>query len=149
MRYSLAKYTLTITPPSTALDMIEAFGQSLTIGGEGSAVGSIDLRRNKEMFSIKSYATGGYAVDKDLSKVGTVSISLHQLSAEVQKFIKACNLYFNGDYDGCGITVMDGTTLVASATDCFINQAPISFGESAADQTWSFVCGELDFMNLE
>lgn len=149
MRYNLARYTLTITPPTTASELVEAFGQSLTIGGNGSNVGSIELRRQNEMFSLKTYATGGYAVDKNLSKAGTISITLHQLSAEIQKFIKVCNVYFNGDYDGCTLTVMDENNEVASAKDCFINQAPQTFAENSGEQTWSFICGEVDFKTLD
>ena len=145
-RYALANYIVSIKPKDRSL--AETFGETVSVGGTGSNLGSITVSRSNEMFSMKSYATGGYAIDKNLSKVGKVSIKLHQLSTEVQKFIKLCNMYYIDDYDGCTITVTDiNNDLIANCIDCFINQASQDFEEQSGDQTWEFVVGDVNFVS--
>ena len=85
--------------------------------------------------------------NKNLSKVGTASVSLSQLSDQVAKFIQFAKLFYSGDYDGftISLTANDGTP-VAYCHDCYFTKIPDqSFGENAAMQTWTLTCGEVDF----
>ena len=55
MRYSLANYILSVKPDDPAINAM--FG-TISIGGEGNAVGSITLETSNDMWQTKGYATG-------------------------------------------------------------------------------------------
>ena len=142
-RYSLANYILSIKPNDPALS---AFGE-VTVGGEWNYHDNITISIDATMFSTTGYATGAWVHNKNLSKVGTASVSLSQLSDQVAKFIQFAKLFYSGDYDGftISLTANDGTP-VAYCHDCYFTKIPDqSFGENAAMQTWTLTCGEVDF----
>lgn len=141
--YNLSNYILSVKPNDPVL--LEMFGV-FSIGGEGSTVNSISASRSTNMFSVSGYATGGYVISKSLDRTGSISVSLSQLATNVGRFIKLMKAYQGGDYEGFTLTLSDLTgKKVVTGIDCFLNIPEQSFGQSASDQTWSFVCGQVNF----
>ena len=144
MRYSLANYILSIEPNDARIRSI--FG-TFSIGGEGSTVGSVSFNRSTDTFSTQGFSTGGWVHNKNLSRVGTVSLQLSQLSDAVAKFIKLADTFLGGDYEGFTLTLTsnDGVK-VATAVDAYIVKVPAQeFTESASNQTWDFTAGQINF----
>lgn len=149
MRYSLASYKITITAKDPSINQFfGANGQGLTIGGQGTTVGSIDLSYANPQWSMRSYKTGGYVHEKSFSRSGTVSVTLNQLAPEISIMKTVCNQFFGtDDLDGLTITLTDTFgNAIANCIDCFIEGIPDQrHGESAQDQTWSFLCGNITY----
>ena len=143
-RYSLANYILSIEPQDQTLKQM--FG-TISIGGQGSAVGSVKVAQQTDMWSTKGYATGAWVHSKNLDRHGTCNVTLKQLSNEVMKFIKLCNVYYTANFDGCTLTLTDAKgNKVATCEDCYIQKiSDQEFGEEAADQDWAFTCGKVSF----
>lgn len=144
MKYSLANYIVSIEPNDATIKSM--FGV-ISIGGEGSAVGSISATLTNDMWSTESFNTGAWVHSKNMSRTGTVTINLSQVSKEVAKFIKMCKLFYAGDYDGFTISISDISGMkVCTAVDSYIQRIPAQeFGNTAANQSWSFACGQLSF----
>lgn len=143
--YSLANYKLTLTSSDPVV--IQTFGESVSIGGQGKKVGSISIKQDNGPFSLKSYPTGGYYYDKSLDRSGSITIDLSQLAEEVAKFKTLINLYYSGEYDGFTIVLTNNENIkVAECIDCLPTDIPQqSFGESARDQSWTFATGQITF----
>lgn len=144
MKYSLANYILSIEPTDSRIKNL--FG-TISIGGQGSAVGTIDLSIANDMFSTTGFATGGWVHNKSLDRTGTVSITINQLATAVGKFLQMSKLFYGEDYDGFTLTLSDiGGEKIASCIDCYIQAIPTqSFSKDAADQNWVFTCGQINF----
>lgn len=144
MRYSLANYILSIDSND---ERIKSLFGTISIGGEGSYLGSIAVGLATSMFSTSGYATGGWVHNKNLDRHGTTSITLNQLSDKVAKFIQLCKLFYQEDYDGFTLSLSDiNGNKIATMVDCYISQIPQQdYGDSAADQTWTFNCGQINF----
>lgn len=146
MKYSLAKYSLTITTNDSRLQ--EIFGESLTIGGQGSTTDSISVSQSSGPMQINAYATGGYVFSQSYDRSGTASININQVSDAVNKLKKLLKATYTIEYDPFTIVVSDNEgNQVVSCKDCYLgNSLPTqSFSESAADQTWNFICGQVTF----
>lgn len=150
-RYSLSKYTVTITTDDEAVNnlLIGSNTKVLTIGGNGSYTENITVSLANNLYNTSGYATGGYVHDKNLSRVGTVAISLSQLSAEVQKFINLCNHLIDPNNEEIELTITvyeAGKAPVAKCTGCVPSKIPDqSFGATATNQTWVFNAGIIEF----
>lgn len=144
MKYSLAKYILTISANDPK---IRDIFDELTFGGDGSLVGSITFSRSNNMWETTSFATGGYVHNKNLSKVGSVDLSLNQLAKGIRQLIDASEAFFGSDYEGFTLTLTTNEgQKVASAISCYITKTPNQvFENQAQSQTWSFTCGEVNF----
>ena len=143
-RYSLANYILSIDSSDASIKSM--FG-TISIGGEGSYLGSVVVSQNKNMWETKGFATGAWVQDKNLDRTGTCTVQLQQLSSEVQKLIRLFNVYYAGNYGGATITLADiFGNKVATCTDCYIQKAADqSFAESSENQSWTFTCGKVAF----
>lgn len=144
MRYSLANYICTIK--SSDSDLVRFYG-GVTIGGQGTETDSLSATRKDDLYNTTSYATGGYVHSKNLSKVGTISITLSQLSKNVGYLKELLNAYTVNDYSGLDISLdtNDGTNIL-KAIDCMPVKIPQQqFTNSAGTQTWEFTCGEINF----
>ena len=97
MRYSLANYILSIDSND---ERIKSLFGTISIGGEGSYLGSIAVGLATSMFSTSGYPTGGWVHNKNLDRHGTTTVTLNQLSDKVAKFIQLCKLFYQEDYDG-------------------------------------------------
>lgn len=142
MKYSLSNYILTIKTKDTELFNIF---KELTVGGQGTTVGSISIQMNASLFETTSFPTGGWVHSKNLDRTGTVSVTLNQLSNIVAKFKQLMNAYYATDCDSLTMTIsdLDGNE-VASCEDCFPTKFPNQeYAEKAASQTWSFTCGKI------
>ena len=142
MIYSLANYKMTITTSDTTLKRV--FGESLTIGGNGSHVGSFSISDLQNIHQVKSYDTGGYIFSKSYDRHAKISVSLNQFSDEVGKFKNLIKLYYSGDYGTLTIVLTNNENeKVIECVDCLPEAIPgQTFGESAGDQTWTFVVGK-------
>ena len=145
MKYSLAKYSMSISSIDGILQQI--FGESLTIGGQGSMTGSISIRQNTSPSKLDGYTTGGYVYSASFDRTGSISVSINQMSDAVSKFKQLLKAYYQADFEPFTITVSDNEgNQVAECIDCNLRDIPEqSFGSDAADQTWSFDCGRITF----
>lgn len=143
-RYCLADYILSIDPDDSN---VKAMFGTISVGGEGSYTESMTITMDATMWTTTGYATGGWTHDKSLAKNGTVQLSLNQLSDQVAKFKQLCNVYYAGDYEGLTMTLSDiDGNKVCTCIDCYIQKIPEqSFGNSAANQTWTITCGKIVF----
>ena len=146
MRYSLADYILTVAiPPSVASE----FGlDTISIGGEGSYVGSIDIDKPTSLYSTEGDSTGSWIHNKNLNKTGSVSVSLNQLAPQVEQLKNLFKIYEKSSTISEGLTLQltNEEETIAVCTDCYIQRVPTqSFGPTAQTQTWSFTCGRIDY----
>lgn len=144
MKYSLANYILSIQPNDTTL---KTMFSNVSIGGEGSSIDSMTVSLDKEVWSTEAFATGAWVHNKNLARTGKITISISQLSDNVAKFKQMCNIFFNGEYDGFTLSLVDNTgSKVCTATDCYITKIPDQeMKDTAQMQTWIFTCGEITF----
>lgn len=143
-RYSLADYRLSI---DSADPTIKSMFGTISIGGEGSYLGNVSVSQNSNLWNTKGFATGAWAHDKNLDRTGHCNLQLHQLSNDVVKLIRLCNIFYSGNYGSLTLIVSDNLgNKVATCTDSFIEKIPDqSFSESSENQTWSFTCGKVVF----
>lgn len=141
-RYSLANYILSIESNDATIRSL--FG-TISIGGEGSYMGSVKVEVPQDLWSTEGYATGAWVHNKNLDRSGTVAVELSQLSDAVQKFIRLCNLYYSGGYGSLSMVLTNTAgTKIATCTDCLPKNIPgQEFGDTAAKQTWTFTCGKI------
>lgn len=141
--YSLAKYKITITTSDANLKQV--FGESFTIGGNGSNVGQISVSSLKDIHDVKTYATGGYVFSKSYDRSGEISVQLNQLSDEVGRLKNLIKLYYGGDYGTLTIVLTNNENeKVVECIDCLPSKIPDqNFDDSVGDQTWSFVVGKI------
>lgn len=144
MKYSLADYILSVKFDDAALNQM--FGD-ISIGGEGDAVGSIEISRTQNMWETETFSTGAWVHNKNLSKAGTAVLNISQLSNKVERLKMMFNIYYTGDYGGCTLTLVDSYgNKVCTCTDSLIQTIPAqTFAETAGRQTWTFVVGAIDF----
>lgn len=146
MKYSLAKYILSITIPAS---VAASFGtQSISVGGSGSYTEYINVEHAEDAWSVVGDTTGSYVFNRNDNRTGTVQVSLNQMSDRVRQFISLCNIYQSSQEIDEGLTLeirsTDGNT-VATCSDCMPKKIPQqAFGATAANQTWEFVCGRID-----
>lgn len=147
--YSLSDYIVSITPDNQKKEdsvLVEAFG-TISIGGEGSYVGSIRASQTNDLFTTKGYPSGDWVHNKSMNRTGTVELTLNQLADKIGILINLVNSYFQADYSGCTIVVdsKEGKN-VFTAKDCLpVKPADQEYGAEAADQTWTFTCGKVSF----
>ena len=141
--YSLANHILTLAIPS---QLAASFGaEYVSIGGEGSYLNTINVSLNNDLFSTTGDYTGSWHHNKNLNATGEISVALNQMSPQIARFKRLCNLFRSGEYSGLTLTLktLQGT-LIATGEDCYIKKIPEqAFGNEAADQTWTFTCGKV------
>lgn len=144
-RYSLAETIISIKSNDSQINSM--FG-TISIGGEGSTVGSINTSMNNDsMWSTEGFATGGWVHSKNLDRTGSISVDVNQLAPIVSKLKQLYNVFFSGEYDGFTITVsnMSGQK-ICTGDDCYLKSMPAqNFASSASSQTWTFTCGKLTY----
>ena len=160
-RYSLADYIVTIKLPgadSLPIDYqnlankeIKIGGPGESAGGIGSFLGQISISRSNDQWSTESDNTGSWVHNQNLSKVGTVELNIRQVSDNVIRLIQLCNIYNSTRVKG-GLTITvtpaanDATTTYAECVDYYPVKIPDQdFGATAAEQSWSFTCGMVNF----
>lgn len=143
MVYSLANYKVAISINDSILKT--AFGDVLTVGGNGSQLESMSVDFNASIFSKQTYSTGGYVFDKSYDRSGSLSITLNQLSEEVGKFKNLINMYYAGDYETLSIVLTNNENeKVIEMIDCLPSKIPTQqFQSSAQTQTWGFEVGRI------
>lgn len=144
--YSLAKYILSIAIPT---ELVPFFGETLSIGGQGSYLGQITLSLNENLWSTSGDYTGSFVHNKNLNKTGSCTVSIQQISEMISKFKTLCNVFYNNDEDYDGLTLTLSTldqTKIATCESCFIQKIPDqNFGTTSASQDWVFTCGAINF----
>ena len=141
MIYSLANYKMTITSSDPTIKRV--FGESLTIGGNGSQVGSFSVSDLQNQNSVQGYATGGYIYSKSYDRTASISVSLNQFSDEISKFKNLIKLYYSGDYGTLTIVLTNNENeKIVEAVDCLPEGLPdLSLSADAGNQTWKFLVG--------
>lgn len=146
MKYSLADYIVSIEPNDSSIR--NALG-NITIGRDGLANGveQASISYKDSLFDTQSYATGAWVHNKNLSRVGTITISLCQVDTITDRLTKLCKMYYSiSDYSGVTINVSkrDGTK-VASCVDCYpVKISDRQFQENAQNNEWQFTCGQIE-----
>lgn len=148
MRYSLATYILSIKLPTDFAQQVGLENDDvITVGGEGSYLDSFSFSFEHDLFSTKGDATGSWVHDKNLSRVGSCEISIHQLSDKVALFKKIMNLYYqaSNDFDGLNLILEDSSgRSIINCEDCYFSKIPNqAFGAESANQTWNLTCGRI------
>lgn len=141
--YSLANHILTLALPT---QLVAQFGtEFISVGGEGSYLDNISVSIDNNLIETVGDYTGSWHHNKNLNAQGSVSINVNQMSPQIARFKRLCNLFRNGDYDGLTLTVktLQGT-LIATALDCYIQKIPTQdFQTTAQNQTWTFTSGKV------
>lgn len=145
MKYSLANRILSLEANDASL---RQWFDKVTVGGNGSALESISVEYTNEQWTTDSFATGGYVHNKNLSKVGTITIVLSQLSEKINAFKNLVNAHFTGDYQGLTLTLTDTATEteILVAKDCYFTKIPNQeYGRTASTDSWVLTCGEISY----
>lgn len=144
MKYSLANYILSIDANDPEIKQM--FG-TISIGGEGSYLGSISLSIANPMWTTTGFSTGAWVHNKNLDRHGTATVTLSQLSETVSRFIQLCKLYYASDYNGFTISLSDiSGNRIATGVDCYITKIPDqTYENQAGNQTWEFTCGQINY----
>lgn len=144
-KYSLANYIVTFSANDNRISEII---NDISIGGKDDTLDSITISRANDLFSVTGYATGGYVFDKSLDRTGSVTLSISQLAAQIPVLKNLCQVLESEDGEGLTITVRaaGSTDAVAECIDCFPTKIPDqAFGSSSANQSWEFICGQVNF----
>lgn len=160
-QYSLADHQLTIGLSeivARSLGLRDSYGNLLTnftIGGpgengEGSFVGQIVVKRNKDLFTTTADATGSWVHDKSLDRTGTIEVNINQISDDIVLLSQLCQIFesLQTNMPGLELTISStasGTsTTIATGRDGYIQKLPdVTFAESAQPLTWIFTCGQI------
>ena len=159
--YSLADYVVTLKgdrgnniagniPEISIGGPAESTG--LASSGNGSGfIGSITISREPDAWTLEGDVTGGFVHNRNLSRIGTVNISINQVSDKVRQLKTVMNIVEKTEaVYPFNITVTNAYTneVVASCTSCLIRKTPNQvFGERATMQEWVFNAGVVEFKN--
>lgn len=156
-RYSLSDYVLSVKVPE---DLREVFSSDdlesdnyISIGGDGSYIGSITISRTSNLWTTNADHTGSWVHNKNKDKTGSVAVNIQQVSDKVNLLIRLYETYYSSDTITEGLTITinkavggGNQTSIATCTDCYIQSIPSqAFGGESAEQTWTFTCGKIDF----
>lgn len=160
-RYSLADYILSVKVPdelrvifgADSTDETNSLDNVISIGGNGSYVGQIQISLKEAMWSTNGDHTGSWVHNKNLNKTGTLEVQLNQVSDQIKVLIRLYETYYSSDTITEGLTITVNKAVgggnqetVCTCTDCYIQEIPNqSFGDNAATQDWIFTCGKIDF----
>ena len=145
MKYSLANYIISFQADDPRL---QPYFANFSIGGQGSMLGSITVDYKEDLFTTETFETGGWVHNKNLSKVGTVTLNISQLSVAVAKLKQLCNYFYDVEnYEGFTISVDDTAgNNVCVCKDCYPTKIPQqSLQGTAQRQDWAFTSGEVTF----
>jgi len=125
----------------------ELKGETITIGGNGTLLGTVSYDYTDDMFSIDTSPDGGYSSNFSASKAGKVNITLKQTSSKVEElinFIQWCRSHPESAMSK--ITISDTLGNIAcTANGVFPIKVPGNSASSAAgDRTFEFVAGEIE-----
>lgn len=150
-KYALANYQIAISINDNQLRSL--FSDEIVIGGTGTYMGNISVSRNNNVYEVEGDNTGSYIFNQNLNKTGTVTLSINQLSDDVIKLKRIVEWCYTHEISPFTITVRSNATerdsnvkTVCTCNDCLVQGIPPqSFGNTATTQTWTFICGEIDF----
>lgn len=150
-KYALANYQIAISINDTQLRNL--FSDEIVIGGAGTYMGNISVNRESNVYEVQGDNTGSYVFNQNLNKTGTVTLSINQLSDDVIKLKRIVEWCYTHEISPFTITVRSNTLestsvkTVCICNDCLVQGVPTqSFGDAATNQTWTFICGKIDFL---
>lgn len=153
--YALSDYIVTISniPTSIISSTTHSIGGPGQNGYEGSFLDEITIQRSNTTFNTTGDSTGSWVHDKSLNRVGTVTISINQISSDVITLATIFSAFENNHTSVYrkGLTIKvtpayDTTLIVAQCYDCFITQVPNQvLGSQAQNQSWELTCGRVEF----
>lgn len=160
-RYALADYQITVKVPTNLdipnreLAQMLASISAITIGGSGegegkfgSFLGSINVKRNKDLWTTEGDATGSWVHNKDLNRTGTIDVEITQVSDQVVQLVYLCTAYesVSDAVEGLQLIITNTASekTIVTAIDCYIAKIPdLPLGDTAAKLTFSFTCGRI------
>lgn len=160
MRYSLTDYILSVKIPDELLDVFvtdsndtDEANNRISIGGDGSYLGSIKVAMNKDQWSTEGDATGGYVHSKSKDKTGKVSLELNMLTDVVLKLTRLIETYDSADTTTKGLTLTiskaigaGNSTDVCNCVDCYVVKHPDGdWQDTAKTMTFDFTCGVITY----
>lgn len=146
MKYCLADYILSIQCNDATLRRM--FG-NIAIGGDGeaNALDTISISYKDTLWETESYATGAWVHNKNLSRVGTISLNLNMLSEYTAILTRLCKQYYSiNNYGGLTISISDRNgNEIAKGIDCYPVKIPdLNLQATAQMNEWQFTCGQID-----
>lgn len=147
MVYSLADYQLSIACNDSNISSV--LGNNFAIGGDGeaNALDTISVSYTENLWNTESYATGSWVHNKNLSKVGTITVNLNMLSAFTPILTRLCKQYYGRAFrSGLTLTITDRNgRSIAKGTDCYPVKIPdLSLQSTAQMNEWQFTCGQIE-----
>ena len=167
-RYALADYQITVTVPSSennaAVNAILqragiVSGTTITIGGPGegegkwgSYLGSISVKRNKDLWSTDGDATGSWVHNKNLDRTGSIDVEITQVSKQITQLVYLCSAFesVSDAVEGLHLEIKNTASglNIVDAIDCYIAKIPDHpFQDAAQKLTFSFTCGRITYYN--
>lgn len=158
MRYSLTDYTFSVKVPDALLDSFGSTAENessnrISIGGDGSYLGSIKASNEKDMFTTEGDSTGSWVHNKSKDRTGTISLEINQLADVVLKLIRLIETYYTSDTTTEGLTITISKAVgagnskeVCKGTDCYVKKIPeVNWKDTADTIDIEFTCGMLTF----
>ena len=148
--YSLSDYILSVVVPESLYDVYGS-DNKISIGGDKSYNGVININLPTATWTTKGDATGSFYHEKNKSRVGTVTVSIAQVSDNVLRLIRLFNAYFSTDSSVQGLTmtlnraVGNNQETIENMNSCMLNLPDIAYREEVSNQDWVFTCGEIIF----
>ena len=156
MIYSLLHYQTEIKLPDTLARIVGK--DSIIIGGQGSYLESVEVVLNSDTWSVKGDSTGSYIHTFNGDKTGEVHLTINQVCKESKLFHKLMISYHLSNLNKfienqifTEIIVRNSATneTIAKCKDCVIKKVvDKKFSNEAQNETWNFVCGEVDVYPL-
>ena len=152
MKYSLADYVVTLEANDASLRRV-LDNKKFIVGGQGNPMEQITIEMNDDQWSTESFATGAWVHNKNLSKIGRITIRLSQLADYIDTFKNIVNIHYSGDYKGLTVAVVAvndvnsaGSKPICTAKDCYFTKIPTQeYGKTAAMDDWVLTCGEISY----
>lgn len=159
-RYSLTDYILSVKVPESLRDVFlgdndtnDSTSNVISIGGDGSYIGSITIQRQTAQWNTQADATGSWVHSQSKDKHGTIQVRLNQVSDKVRLLIRLYETYYSSDITTEGLTITVNKAVgggnqkeVCNCVDCYIVNIPEQqYGSSTGEQNWQFTCGQINF----
>lgn len=158
--YSLSDYTLSVKVPEALRDVFisgssdtnDASDNTITIGGNDSYTGSIQVSLATPQWRTEGDSTGSWVHSKSLDRHGTLNVAINQVADKSLLLVKLFETYYSADTTTEGLTITVQKMIggepkkICSCQDCYIPQMPnLQYQEQARTIEWQFTVGNITF----
>ena len=154
LTYSLSDYIVSVVVPEQLYNVYGS-DNKISIGGDKSYNGGIQLALNEKTWTTHGDATGSFYHEKNKNKTGTLTVNIAQVADNVLRLIRLFNAYYGSDstIDGLTITISralgNNQQIVATCNSCMLNLPSLAWNATADNQSWEFTCGEITLSGVE